>query len=138
MVALNIAHDRTLVDVHYCGRQLKFSELSEQHPASTRPYSPDDLRSVNATAYWLQYAVYYQLPHIQRFSSWHELIEKLSSTDFDKVNKQVYAENLRRKARLIRDWQSVLSQIDSNPRMIPKDYETALRQLWNTTRLQAV
>jgi hypothetical protein len=136
IVKLKLVNDRTLIDGHYCGNSLKFSDMPKQHPNSNHPYSPEDIISSEAMSYWLQFADYYQLPFIQTFSSWENLIEKLSIADFKKINQQMYEHNLKRKARLIKDWTSILSQIDPKPRIIPNDYNTAIQQLWNTTKLQ--
>jgi hypothetical protein len=45
-------------------------------------------------------------------------------------------ENLRRKADLIEKWKLIFDQIDPNQRLINEDYDTAIKQLWNTTKLQ--
>lgn len=138
IVKLKLVNDRTLIDGHYCGGSLKFSDMPKQHPNSNHPYSPEDLISSEAISYWLQFADYYQLPHIQTFSSWENLIEKLLIADFNNINKQMYGENLKRKDKLIKDWTSIFSQIDHKPRLIPNDYNTAIQQLWNTTKLQVI
>lgn len=137
LVQLKLVSDRTLLDDFYCGKDLKFSDLPNQHPRSTHPHSPEDRDSIAAMNYWLQFADYYQWPHIQRFVSWGDLIDKLSKTDFGKVHQRMFEENLQRRTRLINDWQKIFAQIDPNPRLIPNDYQTAIRQLWNTSQLQA-
>ena len=138
LVNLKLVHDRTLIDPFYCGRKLKFEDLPKQHPASNHPFSPEDVASPEATRYWLQFADYYQLPHIQRFSSWDELIIKLSKTDFQTVHESMHKENLRRKADLEAKWKSILSQIDPNQRLVHENYDMAIKQLWNTTKLQPI
>ena len=138
LVQLELVTDRTLIDIHYCGRSLKFSDLPPQHPKSTHPYSPDDLLSSEAIAYWLQFADYYQLPYIQQFSSWIDLIDKLAVTNFQEVHDNMFKHNLIRRNVLIRKWTSIFKEIDPMPRMIPQDYSTAIEKLWNTTKLQAV
>lgn len=135
IVQLNIVRDRTLLDSFYCGRKLKFEDMPKQHPNSHHPFSPEDKISPKAMAYWLQFADYYQLPHIQTFSSWPNLIEKLSSTNFKEVHDGMYRENLRRQNDLIIKWKSIFAQIDPVKRIIPQDYDTAVLQLWNTTKL---
>jgi hypothetical protein len=110
--------------------------MPKQHPNSNHPYSPEDIVSTEGITYWLQFADYYQLPHIQTFSSWENLIEKLSIADFSTINKQMYEENLKRKTKLIENWKSIFAQIDPKPRIIPDNYAFAIKQLWNTTKLQ--
>ncbi|CAF1185603.1 unnamed protein product [Adineta ricciae] len=136
IVKLKVVSDRTLIDPFYCGRKMKFTDMPKQHPKSNHPYSPEDVQSPEAIAYWLQFADYYQLPHIQTFSSWIDLIDKLSKTDFKMVHEKMYQENLRRKADLTMKWESLFAQIDPNQRIIPGDYATAIKQLWNTSQLQ--
>lgn len=137
IVQMNLVRDRTLIDPFYCGHRVKFEDLPKQHSSSNHPYSPEDVLSPEAISYWLQFADYYQLPYIQRFSSWTDLIMKLSKTNFQKVHEDMERENLRRKADLTEKWTGILEQIDPNPRFIHADYDVAIKQLWNTTRLQA-
>ena len=137
LIQLKLVYDRTLLDNFYCGTHLKFTDLPSQHSNSHHPYSPEDRESTAAMTHWLQFADYYQLPHIERFVSWEDLIEKLSNTDFRKVNQRMFEENLQRRTRLINDWQKIFAQIDPHPRRIARDYQTAIRQLWNTSQLQA-
>ena len=136
IVQLKLVRDRTLLDRFYCGRTLKFQDMPKQHPSSNHPYSPEDTVSSDAIRYWLQFADYYQLPHIQTFSSWTDLIVKLSKTNFKKVHENMQRENLRRKAELIGKWKKIFEQIDPNQRLIHEDYDTAIKQLWHTTKLQ--
>jgi hypothetical protein len=138
IVKLKLIHDRTLIDNYYCGPQLKFSDMPRQHPNSNHPYSPEDIVSTEGITYWLQFADYYQLPHIRTFASWENLIEKLSIADFSTINKQMYEENLKRKTKLIENWKSIFAQIDPKPRIIPDNYDFAIKQLWNTTKLQVI
>jgi hypothetical protein len=136
IVELKLVDDRTLIDNSYCGPKLKLNDMPQQHPNSHHPYSPEDVVSTDAMRYWLQFADYYQLPHIQTFSSWTDLIVKLSKTNFQNVHEKMRNENLRRKADLIEKWKSIFDQIDPNQRLISEDYDAAIKQLWNTTQLQ--
>jgi hypothetical protein len=138
IVHLKLVRDRTLIDPFYCGRKLKFKDMPKQHPSSNHPYSPEDIVLPEAIRYWLQFADYYQLPYIQTFSSWVELIVKLSKTDFKTVHENMHQENLRRKADLIEKWKSIFAQIDPNQRLIHENYDMAIKQLWNTTKLQPI
>ena len=136
IVHLGLVHDRTLIDPSYCGHKLQFKDMPKQHPSSNHPYSPEDIVLPEAIRYWLQFADYYQLPYVQTFSSWIDLIAKLSKTDFKTVHQNMQKENLRRKADLAKKWKSIFSQIDSNQRLIAENYDMAIKQLWNTTKLQ--
>ena len=138
LVQLKLVHDRTLIDPFYCGRTLKFEDMPRQHPNSNHPYSPEDVRSPEAIRYWLQFADYYQLPYIQQFSSWTDLIVKLSKTNFQEIHNKMEEENWRRKIDLTDKWKRIIDQIDPNQRLIHQDYDTAIRQLWNTTKLQVL
>ena len=133
---LKLVYDRTLLDPFYCGGRLKFADLPKQHPNSNHPYSPDDTVSPEAIHYWLQFADYYQLRHIQTFSSWTDLILKLSKANFTEIHEKMEQENVRRKADLISKWKQIFDQIDPNQRLIHEDYDVAIQQLWNTTKLQ--
>ncbi|CAF1535618.1 unnamed protein product [Didymodactylos carnosus] len=134
---LNIVDDRILPTGAYC-RNLKFADIPKQHPKSNHPYSPDIAPSENLEAfkYWIQFADFYQLPYIQTFDSWDDLIVKLAQTNFQSVHDQMMTENLRRRTYLIKEWLKIIDQIEPN-RTVPQNYKQAIKILWETEQLQS-
>lgn len=132
LVELGTMVDTKLSDGPYCGGKLK---PQPPHPSNVHPYSPED-RSPAALRYWFRVADYYQSPHVTQFSSWKDLVAKLDATNFDQVHRLMAAENLRREADLKARWREVLARVQRGGR-VPASYEAALRDLWNTTQLQA-
>ncbi|CAF1633442.1 unnamed protein product, partial [Didymodactylos carnosus] len=138
IVQLAIVRDRILPHKDICA-QLKFEHLPPQHPKSNHPYSPDLSPDVDIEAfkYWIKFADYYQLPYIQTFDSWDDLIMKLANTNFQLVHDQMMTENEKRRSYLIAEWTKIIEKIEPN-RIVPKDYQQAIATLWGKKRLQAL
>eukprot|EP00668_Euglena_longa_P004810 GGOE01005634.1.p1 GENE.GGOE01005634.1~~GGOE01005634.1.p1 ORF type:complete len:446 (-),score=107.29 GGOE01005634.1:379-1692(-) len=122
--------DYSILDPAYCGPQMSFPP---KHPSSRHPCSPD-FREPIAQAYWLQFADYYQWPHITVFRHYNDLIDKLEKSNFFDIHQRMLEANEQRRTDLLEKWQSIISQIQKG-RRVPGDYPSALRKLWNTSRL---
>ena len=133
LIDLNITNDRTLTEDVYCGQQL-FPTLPRKHPNSLHKYSPES-KSTKALKYWLNFMDPYQWPHVTIFDSFDDLILKLENMDFDKIHQSMVEANRKREEQLLYQWKWIISQIDTN-RKVPSNYDTALKELWNVTRLQ--
>jgi hypothetical protein len=131
LAELGVMDDMRTTDVHYCPGVAPPS----QHPNSTHPHSPED-RSSAAHLYWLQFADFYQWPHIQTFGSWPELVAKLNATDFRAVHAAMLQENARREVELLDGWARVVEGVSLTRGAMPASYEQALRDLWGAERLQ--
>lgn len=115
----------------YCGKGAKFPQ---KHPLTRHLFSPED-QSPEAKQYWLQFADYFQWPHITFFSSLENLIEKLKTANFTEIHLKMVAENHIRKQNLIFQWNEIASQIETN-REVPRKYLEAIQTLWNVSQLQ--
>ena len=79
------------------------------HPNSTHfPYDPNDTIDVTSIAYWLQFADFYQFPHITYFNNWEDLFYKLEHADFPKIHEQMMAMNQQQMKQLRIDWAEIL------------------------------
>jgi hypothetical protein len=74
---------------------------------------PDPNNDLNRTSirYWLNFSDFYQWPHIIYFESTDDLIEKLSSTNFELVSKKMKKYNKQVSANLLRKWKEILNNV---------------------------
>ena len=133
-----VAGDRTFVTPPYC-RNPSMDKEMKAHPSSIHPYSPNaDLeQDAEAEFYWLQLADFFQFPHIIYFDNVQDLERKLSTTDFDQVHKLMVEENERKKEALLNTWCKATKRIQTG-RKVPTSYDTALKELYGVSQLQAV
>ena len=131
----NFGPDRPSTSKYYCEKPT-LEELIPAHPTSTHPYSPnvDGSIDMEAECYWLQMADFYQWPHITYFDNMTDLERKLETADFGRIHRLMRAEAERKKAAIENAWCKALKNVPTD-RVIPKDYNTALKQLYNTTRM---
>lgn len=127
--------DRSIVDRVWCHVKgsLNDSEMVP-HPSSIHPYSPNALDK-ESEFYWLQLADFVEWPHITYFDDFEDLEEKLLTTDFDKIHKLMVEENKRRRKELETNWCKVFQKLEKG-RKVPKDYKTAIQELYGVHRLQ--
>ena len=128
--------DRSSLSKHYC----KKPELDDQmkpHPSSLHPYSPnvEGSKDWEAEYYWLQFSDFYFWPHITYYDSFKDLEQKLQRADFHKIHGLMVEEVKRKKKSLLNTWCNVLKKVQTR-RNVPNDYKKAIRELYNTTRLQ--
>lgn len=136
---MGIGADRSILAKYYCERTglgLKDSEMIP-HPNSINPYSPNlqEHEDKEAEYYWLQYADFFQWPHLTYFDDFKDLERKLEEADFDKIHKLMMEENERFTNRLTNNWCKVFNKIEKG-RKVPQDYDHAINELYGVTRLQ--
>ncbi len=97
MNVLKNVNDRTLKHETYCGSG---SKDIEPHASSTHPFSPND-DSDEPYKYWLQYADYFQWPHVTIFESLPYLIQKLKTINLKDISDKMKRYNKVREANLL-------------------------------------
>jgi hypothetical protein len=133
---LGILDDLFLTSGYYCGN-LRFEDIPKSHPDNnnTFPFSPED-HSRAAREYWTSFADIYQWKHIQHFDSFDHLISLLDQSDFQEISEKMHQANIIREKELTENWKKVFSKIDRSfsPRTFPRDYNLAIRNLWNESQ----
>jgi hypothetical protein len=129
---LGTMDDRRMRDGPYCGGSV---EVPKQHKDSSHPYSPEDA-DFESFSYWIKFADFYTWPHIQTFSSWDDLVVKLDRMDFDAVHAAMMDENAARKVNLARAWAEATCKVEQG-RMVPREYDTAIKELWGVSKLMS-
>ena len=97
------------------GSKFKVSRASsvgdKAHPAFA--FHPDD-NSEQALGAWLQFADYYQWPHIVTFDSWEDLAAKLGSTDYVAVSNAMKSAAYTIRAHTTALWGKILRSVKRN------------------------
>ena len=127
--------DRTVLAQYFCkfSGPLKDSEMVAD-PSSIHPYSPNAI-DIESEFYWLQLSDFAQWPHITYFDDFKDLEEKLLTADFEKIHRLMVEENKRKRSELENNWCKIFKKMEKG-RAVPKDYESAIRELYNVSRLQ--
>ena len=135
LLKLGLMVDWRMRDKFYCGEG---ANVPPKHPASSpHPFSPEfDLNNTQAQLYWLQFADFYTWPHLQQFSSWEDLIYKLSLANFGDLHDAMVQGNAIRKEDLLTGWRAVINGIQPGKR-IPRDYNEALKHVLNAPSVQS-
>ena len=128
--------DRSSLSRLFCQNKTLDDQI-KAHPSSTHPYSPNlEAEDDNeAEYYWLQFADFYQWPHITYFDNVGDLKRKLKEANFNKIHKLMVIENEQRKKELLYNWCRA-TKIIQRGRKVPLNYSLAISELYNTTRLQ--
>ena len=114
----------------YCAEM--YDIIPEKHPSSRHPHSPESNRT-EAKYYWLQFADFYQWPHITYFDSVQDLFDKLHSADLDDIHRLMVQENASRERKLDETWQKVADGMDVHPRIVPSVFRSTF-DILNLTR----
>ena len=81
----------------------------EGHPNST--HGNKDPNNVNNNfRYWIQFADFYQFPHITLFDDWKDLLEKLNVADLNGIRYNMMEYNNQQKKVLKREWNEILDK----------------------------
>merc|ERR1712083_662315 len=109
-----IGHDRTSTSEPYCDKDPKLEK--KMRPAlnfSTHLYSPniDFAEDTEAEMYWLQYADFYDWPHIQHFDNLEHLKEMLLMADLDSIHQLMIDELKFRKFKVTQNWCDISDRI---------------------------
>ena len=80
---------------------------------SIHPYSPNIDMSVDAEAesYWLQFADFYEWPHIQYFDSYDHLKKILPNTQFESIHSVMKQELVIRQNIVLDKWCNIVQRI---------------------------
>jgi len=116
---LGLGWDRTSTSHPYCSADSKLESQMRPKPSSTKsihPYSPnlDIFEDAESENYWLQFADFYDWPHIQYFDDYHHLKNLMSNTNFTKVHNDMKQE-LRIKRNIVVDtWCNVIKNVEKS------------------------
>ena len=108
--------DRT-INTYYCRDGINQGPARPKHPANPHPYSPNvDFKDTahigpESEMYWLQFADFYDLPHITHFDTIEDLVVKLNHANFSEIHAKMMEENRFRKHFLLEQWCSVIHQM---------------------------
>ena len=116
-------YDRTVDAPFYCGNTFNMTLHPAHSKLSEHPYNPND-DGDEAYSYWLQYADYFDWPHVTVFESWQDLIDKLNQVDLNEISQNMKKFNLVKETDLLDNWCKVSRDLIS-PAM-PKSYQEAL------------
>ena len=111
--------DRTSTSCPFCDSDPNL-EL-EMRPSlnssnSIHPYSPnvEILEDVESENYWLQFADFYDWPHIQYFDDYEHLKKLLLKANFDAIHEAMKQELLIRKQKVLSAWCDIIQRIDKH------------------------
>ena len=138
----DIGADRSILAYDWCGGgyrsigNIQDSEM-EPHPCSTHPYSPNlwGSQHMEAEYYWMQFADFFEWPHITYFDDFEDLERKLELANFTVIHSLMVEENKRREQVLYQNWCHVLNKMQMGQK-VPQDYAQAIKALYNVSRLQ--
>eukprot|EP01036_Dinobryon_divergens_P031266 gene31266-40635_t len=136
-----VLNERTWMSVH--GSPSSRSLLSRHPNSSSLMISdPNDEFSEAAVLEWISLADFYVWPHITQFSSWDDLLSKLSSslspssTNLRRISQSMQLFNRQEDARIRSQWLGILSKIRTykaqhlHPSPLPMDINEALGQAY--------
>ena len=134
-----IGDDRTILARYYCAHtrlKLKDSDMVP-HPNSIHPYSPNLQENVDKESeyYWLQFADFFQWPHITYFDDFKDLERQLEKANFGNIHNRMMEENKKQRKESLNNWCKVFNKIEKGRKM-PQNYESAIQQLYGVPRLQ--
>ena len=130
----SIGADRSSLSDSYCQNQGLDNQMTP-HFSSIHPYSPNTDSDQEALYYWVQFADYYQWPHITYFDDSKDLERKLAGADFSKIHHLMLKEVERWKVKLLHNWNKATQRIETG-RRTPQNYSQAIQQLYGVSRLQ--
>ena len=116
-------HDRTVDAPFYCGHTFNISFHPAHSNLSEHPYNPND-DGDEAYSYWLQYADYFDWPHVTVFESWQDLIDKLNRVNLNEISQNMKKFNLVKETDLLDNWCKISRDLRSP--VMPKSYQEAL------------
>jgi len=126
---LGIINDKNANDAAICGQG--FQEPAAD-PGSPHPFSPED-RSSEAVRYWLQFAELFQFPHIQYFTSWSDLMQKLDAADFPAIHRAMAVYNSKKRVLVQNQLQRIAEGL-AEQGIIPQDWSEAIAP-WGSSLL---
>jgi len=111
--------DRTMTKPPYCKSNPELEHRTRPKigsPNSIHPYSPnvDILEDVESENYWLQFADFYDWPHIQYFDDYEHLKKLLMKTNFEAVHSAMKKELLVKKDKVVKAWCDIIRRVDKH------------------------
>ena len=140
LAALGTMDDVRVTQPQYCGARL--APPPPPHPraaaAGLAAHSPESAAAADV-AFWLQFADFYQsppYPPVETFSSWDDLVRRLTAADLRAARAAARRANDGREAEV--EWAAarILAGVERG-RALPREYGAALRGIWGVDRLQA-
>ena len=135
-VRRTVTDGRSSLSRLYCKNPIQ-KKVMKAHPRSTHPYSPnvDMTEDKEAELYWLQFADFFDWPHITYFDDFKDLERRLGSVNFGNIHDLMISEVQHRKKELLLNLCKVSKKIRSG-QTVPKDYSAALNVLYGVSKLQ--
>ena len=127
--------DRTSTSNPYCRNDDSLDEQMKAHPNSIHMYSPNSDSDREAEMYWLQLSDFYFWPHITYYDNVTDLEYKLENADFLSIHNKMVAEVKKMEETSFESWCQVTQRIHSG-RTVPQNYDAAIKELYNVSRLQ--
>ena len=118
---LGIGWDRTSTSMPYCHKdpdlETKMRPKGEG-VKSIHPYSPnvDMWKDAESESYWLQFADFYDWPHIQYFDNYQHLKSLLTNSKFTDIHQSMVKELSVRKHEVTTEWCNVINRIGQTKR----------------------
>jgi hypothetical protein len=111
--------DRTMTTPPYCKSNPELEHKTRPKigsPNSIHPYSPnvEILEDVESENYWLQFADFYDWPHIQYFDDYEHLKKLLIETNFAAVHSAMKKELLIKKDKVVNAWCDIIRRVDKH------------------------
>ena len=108
--------DRTSTSNPYCSSDPKLEEKmrpKNNNQKSIHPYSPnvEIFEDVESENYWLQFADFYEWPHIQYFDDYHHLKKLITNTNFIEVHNAMKEELLIRRDTVVDAWCNIIKNV---------------------------
>src|SRR5690606_17140687 len=98
-------------------------------------YDPNNEVDYKAIRFWIQFADYYQFPHIILFESWDDLVDKVGTVNLTAVSNAMRSFNAIQEREIVDKWAELILNATRNvPRgaanPIPHDFDTAIKDLY--------
>ena len=116
---LGLGWDRTSTSHPYCSADPKLESQMRPKPGSAKsihPYSPnlDIFEDAESENYWLQFADFYDWPHIQYFDDYHHLKKLILNTNFTKVHNDMKEELIIKRDIVLDTWCNVIKNVEKS------------------------
>ena len=111
-----MGHDRTSTTEPYCDKDPNLEAKMRPNidlRFSAHPYSPNTEigQDPEAELYWMQYADFYDWPHIQHFDSYEHLKELLVYADLKSIHESMMQEIALRRLQNTKSWCDISMRI---------------------------
>ena len=80
-------------------------------PINTTIPNPNMEKVMESYEYWFKLADIYQFPHITYFSTWYELYEKISITNFTDIRQKMYHYNIQNRNDTKLKWKQIFKKL---------------------------